>query len=56
MYGDQIAFWDSAPAHGPINGDLVVLVHGIAGSAHIWAPLLAELARRRNEPAPGSTP
>jgi pimeloyl-ACP methyl ester carboxylesterase len=26
----------------------VVLVHGIAGSAHIWSPLLAELARHRN--------
>lgn len=27
---------------------MVVLVHGIAGSAHTWQPVLAELARRRD--------
>ena len=51
MYGDQISFWDSGPVRGagrPGDDDLVVLVHGLAGSAHSWVPLLAELARRRD--------
>lgn len=48
LHGDQISFWDSAPAHGAVDEDVVVLVHGIAASAHTWAPLFAELARRRD--------
>ncbi len=47
LHGDRVSFWDSGPA-GEDDGELVVLVHGIAGSAHTWAPLLAELARRRD--------
>jgi pimeloyl-ACP methyl ester carboxylesterase len=49
LHGDQIRFWDSAPAHGAVDEDPVVLVHGIAASAHTWAPLFAELARRRDQ-------
>jgi pimeloyl-ACP methyl ester carboxylesterase len=47
LHGDRVSFWDSGPADGD-DGELVVLVHGIAGSAHTWSPLLAELARRRD--------
>lgn len=49
VHGDQVSFWDSGPDDE--DGDpteLVVLVHGIAGSAHTWAPLLGRLARRRD--------
>jgi pimeloyl-ACP methyl ester carboxylesterase len=48
MYGDRVSFWDSAPLDGGDGEDVVVLVHGIAGSAYSWTPLLAELARRRD--------
>ncbi|HTF50910.1 MAG TPA: alpha/beta hydrolase [Pseudonocardia sp.] len=48
MYGDRVSFWDSAPLSGGSHEGVVVLVHGIAGSAHSWVPLLAELARRRS--------
>lgn len=58
LHGEQVGFWESIPAHevpaghdGPWSqaaGEVVVLVHGIAGSAHTWAPVLAELARRRD--------
>ncbi|HEY2190742.1 MAG TPA: alpha/beta hydrolase [Actinomycetospora sp.] len=45
LHGDHVAFWDSGPEEP--GDELVVLVHGIAGSAQTWSPLLAELARRR---------
>jgi len=51
LHGDHVAFWDSAPADGMVDesdGELVLLIHGIAGSAHTWSPLLAEMARRRD--------
>jgi pimeloyl-ACP methyl ester carboxylesterase len=48
MYGDRVSFWDSASLRGPDGEGLVVLVHGIAGSAHSWVPLLAGMARRRD--------
>jgi pimeloyl-ACP methyl ester carboxylesterase len=50
VHGDQVAFWDSGPPDGeePDEGELILLVHGIAGSAHTWSPLLAEMARRRD--------
>jgi pimeloyl-ACP methyl ester carboxylesterase len=48
MYGDRVSFWDSAPVNRGSDQDVLVLVHGIAGSAHSWTPLLAELARRRD--------
>lgn len=34
--------------HGSGPAEVLVLVHGIAGSAHTWGPVLAELARRRD--------
>lgn len=50
LHGDHVAFWDSGPATDgsgePRDDELVLLVHGIAGSAHTWSPLLAALARR----------
>jgi pimeloyl-ACP methyl ester carboxylesterase len=49
LHGDEVAFWDSAPAEGLVDerdGELVLLIHGIAGSAHTWSPLLAQMARR----------
>lgn len=53
VHGDHVAFWDSGPVTDtpdgePDDGELVLLVHGIAGSAHTWSPLLAEMARRRD--------
>ncbi|MHC1560503.1 alpha/beta fold hydrolase [Actinomycetospora sp. C-140] len=49
VHGDHVAFWDSGPVDGDTpDGELVLLVHGIAGSAHTWSPLLAEMARRRD--------
>jgi pimeloyl-ACP methyl ester carboxylesterase len=51
LHGDHVAFWDSAPAEGLVDerdGELVVLIHGIAGSAQTWSPLLAQMARRRD--------
>ncbi|MEJ2887860.1 alpha/beta fold hydrolase [Actinomycetospora aeridis] len=54
LHGDHVAFWDSGPVAGDGHGsggeaddELVLLVHGIAGSAHTWSPLLAQMARRR---------
>lgn len=49
LYGDHVAFWDSGPVDATTDddGELVLLVHGIAGSAHTWSPLLAQMARRR---------
>ncbi|MDL5159842.1 alpha/beta fold hydrolase [Actinomycetospora termitidis] len=58
VHGESVGFWESIPAHhveagheGPWthpDGEVVVLVHGIAGSAATWQPVLAELARRRD--------
>ena len=58
VHGERVGFWESAPLAGsPAEGDrqaspesdeVLVLVHGIAGSAHTWAPVLAELDRRRD--------
>lgn len=58
LHGESVGFWESIPAHhaeagreGPWthpDGEVVVLVHGIAGSAATWQPVLAELARRRD--------
>ncbi|MCD2186893.1 alpha/beta fold hydrolase [Actinomycetospora soli] len=58
VHGESVGFWESIPAHhvdadreGPWrhpDGEVVVLVHGIAGSAETWQPVLAELARRRD--------
>ena len=51
LHGDEVAFWDSAPVEGLVDerdGELVLLIHGIAGSAHTWSPLLAQMARRRD--------
>lgn len=53
MYGAQISFWDSTPTPDADGADasdeeVVVLVHGMAGSARTWSPLLGELARRRD--------
>jgi pimeloyl-ACP methyl ester carboxylesterase len=58
LHGESVGFWESIPAHhaaagpeGPWthpDGEVVVLVHGIAGSAETWQPVLAELARRRD--------
>jgi pimeloyl-ACP methyl ester carboxylesterase len=50
VHGDQVAFWDSGPVgvESDDDGELVLLVHGIAGSAHTWSPLLAQMARRRD--------
>ncbi|WP_433029504.1 alpha/beta fold hydrolase [Actinomycetospora sp. CA-053990] len=50
LHGDQVAFWDSGPVDGvdERDGELVLLIHGIAGSAHTWSPLLAQMARRRD--------
>lgn len=63
LHGEQVSFWESTPAHeappsaatggeaeppSPRSDEVVVLVHGFAGSAHTWEPVLAELARRRD--------
>lgn len=58
VHGERVGFWESIPAHHVPeghegrwthpHGEVVVLVHGIAGSAHTWQPVLAELARRRD--------
>ena len=50
LHGDHVSFWDSGPAHDvdERDGELVLLIHGIAGSAHTWSPLLAQMARRRD--------
>ena len=50
LHGDQVSFWDSGPVDGvdERDGELVLLIHGIAGSAHTWSPLLAQMARRRD--------
>jgi pimeloyl-ACP methyl ester carboxylesterase len=49
LHGDEVAFWDSAPIDGDeTDGELVLLIHGIAGSAHTWSPLLAQMARHRD--------
>jgi pimeloyl-ACP methyl ester carboxylesterase len=47
LHGDHVSFWDSR-SDAEDDDELVVLVHGIAGSAQTWSPLLAELARRRD--------
>jgi pimeloyl-ACP methyl ester carboxylesterase len=55
LHGEQISFWDRDPAgtghasrgHSGERADgVLVLVHGMAGSATTWAPVLAELDRR----------
>lgn len=48
LHGDQVAYLqtgvdDSGPAP---DADVIVLVHGIAGGAATWGPVLAELDRR----------
>lgn len=58
VHGESVGFWESIPAHhvpagedgawAHPDGEVVVLVHGIAGSAATWQPVLAELARRRD--------
>ena len=50
LHGDHVSFWDSGPAQDvdERDGELVLLIHGIAGSAHTWSPLLAQMARRRD--------
>ena len=58
LHGERVGFWESIPAHEVpaghdepwrhATGEVVVLVHGIAGSAQTWQPVLAELARRRD--------
>jgi pimeloyl-ACP methyl ester carboxylesterase len=50
LHDDHVSFWDSGPTHDvdERDGELVLLIHGIAGSAHTWSPLLAQMARRRD--------
>ncbi|WP_020668684.1 alpha/beta fold hydrolase [Amycolatopsis nigrescens] len=50
LHGHDIRFWEyvpDPPSGQPEDEDVLVLIHGIAGSGQTWEPLLAELARRR---------
>ncbi|WP_216215355.1 alpha/beta fold hydrolase [Amycolatopsis aidingensis] len=52
LHGHQLHFWEYVPdaaiagAGTSADEDVLVLLHGIAGSGHTWMPLLAELERR----------
>jgi pimeloyl-ACP methyl ester carboxylesterase len=47
LHGDQVSFWETgAPDPPGGQGEVLVLVHGIAGGAATWEPVLAELDRR----------
>ncbi|SFB62917.1 Pimeloyl-ACP methyl ester carboxylesterase [Amycolatopsis marina] len=48
LHGHTMNFWEYRPAvrSAESDGDVLVFVHGIAGSARTWLPLLHELDRR----------
>jgi pimeloyl-ACP methyl ester carboxylesterase len=52
LHGHQVSYWEAGgPAEseaGPTedDGELLVLLHGIAGSAQTWAPVLQAMAAR----------
>lgn len=48
VHGERISFWDSCPTSREPDAEVVLLVHGMAGSAHTWQPVMTELARRGN--------
>lgn len=45
LHADEVAFLQTGE-DGGASGDVIVLVHGIAGGAATWGPVLAELDRR----------
>jgi pimeloyl-ACP methyl ester carboxylesterase len=53
LHGHRMSYWEAGPTdadpdtagHGD-QDEVLVLLHGIAGSAQTWAPVLDELARR----------
>jgi pimeloyl-ACP methyl ester carboxylesterase len=49
LHGHRMSYWEAGPEEAAETDDLLVLVHGIAGSAQTWAPVLAELARRGDQ-------
>lgn len=48
LHGERIAYLDE----GPGDGDVVVLLHGIAGSSRTWRALIGPLSRRHRVIAP----
>ncbi|HUR76224.1 MAG TPA: alpha/beta hydrolase [Sporichthya sp.] len=47
LHADEVPFLQTGGDADPSrNGDVIVLVHGIAGGAATWGPVLAELDRR----------
>jgi pimeloyl-ACP methyl ester carboxylesterase len=46
LHGHRISYWEGGPEDATERDDLLVLVHGIAGSGQTWAPVLRELAAR----------
>lgn len=48
LHGHAVRFWEYLPETPPNpEDDVLVLVHGIAGSGKTWRPLLEELAARQ---------
>ena len=48
LHGERIAYLDE----GPGDGDVILLLHGIAGSSETWRALMGPLARRHRVIAP----
>ncbi len=50
LHGHRVSYWEAGPTGNNTDpdstDDVLVLLHGIAGSAQTWAPVLDELARR----------
>ena len=50
--GLRVRYFEAAPAAPPLDGETVVLLHGLGDSAETWARLLPALARERRVLAP----
>ena len=48
LHGERIAYLDE----GPGDGDVILLLHGIAGSSETWRALMGQLSRRHRVIAP----
>ncbi|HEY2222717.1 alpha/beta hydrolase [Actinomycetospora sp.] len=43
LHGHRMAYLESAPADGDPSAEVVVLIHGVAGSSATWAPVIERL-------------